>query len=399
MWLMPYHLRTVQGRSASLPAVGSGRSPFVPGWGKLPPYLAGRQVEQSVIGEFLDVLAERRAPDGGVILYGPRGNGKTALLRWARVEAEARGINVLPFSAAGIRTKESLANQLCRAPSWLRTLRRVSVGAIGAKSRDGNSRPVTDVLVRRAHKTSLLVTIDEAHVLAPGPGQAMLSAVQDTQGMGLAVLLILAGTPHLPRHLGTMDAPFWDRSERLPIGRLRRDAAAQAIRIPLEEHGRAMEDEALAQVVEESHGYPYFLQIWGKLLWQGSLDPSRPLSVADVDRVRKLFKRKRDLFYLDRHAELKERGLATVAAQVSKSFSGAPMRPTDEIEETVRSSLEIQGRPADRSSVTTACRRLYELGYIWSVTDQSRHCYEPGIPSLMAFVSRSECASDRTATP
>ena len=75
------------------------------------------------------------------------------------------------------------------------------------------------------------------------------------------------------------------------------------------------------------------------------------------------------------------------------------MRPTDEIEETVRSSLEIQGRPADRSSVTMACRRLYEMGYIWSVTDQSRHCYEPGIPSLMAFVSRSEGASDRTATP
>ena len=185
----------------------------------------------------------------------------------------------------------------------------------------------------------------------------------------------------------------------MPIGRLGCDDAAQAIRVPLDEHGRSIEDEALAQAVEESHGYPYFLQIWGKLLWQGSLDPSTPLSVTDIDRVRKLFKRKRDLFYLDRHAELKEAGLATVAAHVAEAFSGASRRLTGDIEETVRSSLEDQGRPADRSSVTTACRRLHELGYIWSVIDESRHCYEPGIPSLMAFVSRSEGASNRTATP
>ena len=70
----------------------------------------------------------------------------------------------------------------------------------------------------------------------------------------------------------------------------------------------------------------------GELLWQGSLDPSTLLSVADIGRVRGLFKRKRDLFYLDRHTELKDGGLATVAAQMPQAFSRAPMRPTDETE-------------------------------------------------------------------
>lgn len=50
--------------------------------------------------EFLEILAERGAPSSDIVLYGPRGNGKTALLLWASLEAAGLGIDVLRFPGA-----------------------------------------------------------------------------------------------------------------------------------------------------------------------------------------------------------------------------------------------------------------------------------------------------------
>jgi len=60
----------------------SGR--FTPGSGAIPPYLAGRSREQGVLGEQLELVASGASPPADVLLIGPRGNGKTALLGWFR---------------------------------------------------------------------------------------------------------------------------------------------------------------------------------------------------------------------------------------------------------------------------------------------------------------------------
>ena len=76
------------------PELAAGASPFQPGSGKLPPYLAGRESEQGLIRGCLGGLVQRTAPASDIILYGPRGNGKTVLIEWARREAEALKIPV-----------------------------------------------------------------------------------------------------------------------------------------------------------------------------------------------------------------------------------------------------------------------------------------------------------------
>ena len=197
-------------------------------------------------------------------------------------------------------------------------------------------------------------------------------------------MLLLAGNPDLARQLNPMGASFWGRSRRLPLGLLAPNAAADAIRMPVWAEGRSISDETLAQVVSESHGYHYFLQVWGDLLWDAMSDTDRPASLAEVDRVRPLFEEERSLYHSDRHAELVRVKLASVVAKLSTAFVDTDKRAHREVNETIRVALESEGRASDMEAVTTACDRLYDLGYIWSAGVESRRYFRPGDTQLDA---------------
>ena len=65
--------------------------PFSPGSGHLPPYLAGREDEQSVFRKGLAKMSAGKSPPAATVLYGPRGMGKTVLLSWFEDEVEQSG--------------------------------------------------------------------------------------------------------------------------------------------------------------------------------------------------------------------------------------------------------------------------------------------------------------------
>lgn len=249
---------------------------------------------------------------------------------------------------------------------------------------------VAEMLERRVRRGPLLLTIDEAQEMDGEFGQELLNTAQLLLGDRLPLMLILAGTPDLPRRLSAMGASFWSRSRRLPIGRLRPDAAADAVRIPMEEHGRAIEADALEQVVSESQGYPYFLQVWGRVLWEGCPDRAAPLSLADVNRLRSAFATERGLYYDERYEELKRADLVEVAHQVAGLFLTSQRRPPGDVEQVVEDSLHASGQPAAGEDVRLVCDRLRDLGYVWLVVKNEVRYYEPGIPSLMAYVSRNK---------
>jgi hypothetical protein len=67
------------------------------------------------------------------------------------------------------------------------------------------------------------------------------------------------------------------------IGPLPPPAARIALAKPAHDEGAEFSEEALELIVAETRGYPYFLQEWGKHVWNTA--PASPVSGADVERA------------------------------------------------------------------------------------------------------------------
>ena len=366
----------------------SRQGPFRPGPGGLPPYLAGREFEQALCRALLGDLQDGLAPPREIVLHGPRGNGKTALLVWLQQEAAAySGVDVLRLTPADIPNEAKLVERLLPA-SWLQRLTPEEVSVRGITWRPGqhNPPPLDHALEARAKKKPLVLLLDEAHTLDDRVGCALLNASQKI-GRDLPFLLVLAGTPGLRSHLNSMNASFWNRAERRAIGRLDAESTAAAIQQPLESESIAIDGDALKHVVRESHGYPYFVQVWGQALWQqlagtAAPEPGRHLTQA-VAAAQTDFDREKNNYYLDRFEELERLQLLPIARAVADAFAAQPELDDAGLEAAVHSEL---GATAGADRLTRAKDAMRDLGYVWR--PEATPAWEPGIPSLMDYVRR-----------
>ena len=89
-------------------------SGFKPGAGEIPPVLAGRENEKATIMTALEALGADLSPEQNIALVGPRGNGKTALLRWteAQVRRRSNKIKCVALNPDSFRTHSGLVGML-----------------------------------------------------------------------------------------------------------------------------------------------------------------------------------------------------------------------------------------------------------------------------------------------
>lgn len=371
-------------------------SPFVPGQGGLPPYLAGRDDERDALLELLAYLQHGRGAPRFAVLIGPRGNGKTALLRWFEHEIESQGeaVDAVWLTPSEVPNLDALANELT-PPSRFDSLRpegvSLSVG-LGRLAWDLGGQPasLTRLLQARCRRQPLVVLLDEAHNLGMEVGSMLLNAGQSVAAKS-PFLLVLAGTPNLTAHLNTLSATFWNRAKQIGIGRLDSVAASEAVARPLadQESPVAISDEALAQVVDESQGYPYFLQIWGDALWRAAREENATqidLRLASIAKV--AFDQERSIYYEDRRRELRAQSLLPVAVQVAAAFRDSTTLVDADLDRIVAAAL---GTDPQNQEVLRLQAGLADLGYIWSPPGEADR-WQPGIPSLMSYVEMHDAA-------
>ena len=370
----------VAGRGEEARLIG----PFQPGPGKPPPYLAGRESEQALFRGWGAAVAQGVPPPSPVILYGPRGNGKTALLVWLQRQLAAiPGMDVVRATPSRVRTPAQFAGALL-SNTWLEKFASKELSVVGLTWRPGADRPpptAEEVIRLRVSRRPLTLLLDEAHTLAPEVGNALLNVSQEW-GAELPFFLVLAGTPDLRDRLSGMEASFWSRAESLRINRLADEPAAAAIERPLAEDGISIAPQALERVVRRSHGYPFFLQVWGLLLWECVAAEGRTsITTAEVEAVSPKFEERRGEYYADRYEELANRELLPVARAIADAFVRASSLPYPEVEAVVRGALGRSGANADTAGAMTAMRHL---GFVWRAGPVP--ILEPGIPSLMDYI-------------
>ncbi|MDE0154265.1 MAG: AAA family ATPase [Gammaproteobacteria bacterium] len=388
-------------------------SPFNPGDGIIPPELTGREKEQRELKSCLARLQQKIAPSNNVIVCSPRGNGKTALLRWFErfiKEDNAKTIDTLWLTPDEIPTTELLLDQLAKS-DWrakLPTDLQISLGAtvspeaLGVSLGEANltlragtaqqqqfRNLVAKELTARCTKKPLVVIIDEAHTLDIETGRTLLNASQKTPAEA-PFLLILAGTPGLQKQLQRMGATFWERSERLYPNLLSHRDAAKALIKPLEKYHITCEEDWLETIIQDAQGYPYFVQLWGDKLF----DALKQRGQARIDQkittqARSEVGLRKKYFYRDRYYEIKEARLASLATTLGTAFSGQPSLDEHQLEQLLhKAALPPEMTPEEAETI------LHDLGYIWQGDPDNESNWIPGIPSLMKYIEQRVTQSE-----
>lgn len=357
----------------------SGReNPFRPGAGAHPPVLAGRNAELTQADALLESLAKGRAPSRGLLFFGPRGNGKTALLNHLAEGARRRGMRTESLPAAAFRNPEALQQELQENVGFTGTrLRSVTAAGFGIATEPGS--PTANAARLFAGwigdgQPPLVILLDEAHTIEPDAGRIFFDAVQEATSRSLLFLLLAAGTPDTPRRLRKAGT-FTERAlQRVPVGRLVRDETLRAFREPARDAGLPMHDDAAAFLAAESQDYPYFIQLLGSAAWAAAGDEIH-LEAAHLGTasVRSEIER----FYAERFDEARDRAVHRALAPLAALVTERRGRIND---------AELDGFLAAASGAISEAEllnALTDLGVLWKIPPAG---WELGIPSFAHFL-------------
>jgi len=335
-------------------------NPYTPGAGARPPALVGRDQEMQAFRILLARLARGR-PEQSLLMTGLRGVGKTVLLAAFEQHARAEGWVTVDSEirrdvAFGPRMAQLVRRALLEtAPSnrWLDRARRaasvlrsfsLSVSSDGALTGTIDVEPLpgvadsgdlsedlTDVLVALGeaasqHETGVVFLLDEVQFLATEELEALIAALHKIVQRELPIAIVGAGLPQLPRLAGEAKS-YAERLFRfLQLGALSSGEAARALTLPAEELGVLFEPRAVETVVAFTEGYPYFVQEYGKVLWDRA-DGSPITAVEAVEAQAVVEVRLDQSFFrvrIERASELEVRYLRAMA-----ELGAGPQRAAD----------------------------------------------------------------------
>ncbi|WP_104140916.1 ATP-binding protein [Arthrobacter sp. ZGTC131] len=281
-------------------------NPFNPGSGVRPPELVGRDGEIDAFDLLVARSKSNTVGDRGMVLSGLRGVGKTVLLNvfaeharrndWLVIQLEAQ-----PGEAGKKATRAKLARELELGarrlrgkPAWSFLQNAMaSIGNISASlGVTGVSASVTTKQQGRADSGNLDIDLEE---LVEDVSLAMRKAragfglfIDEMQDLDEELLTVLLSVQHLAGQRGW---PFYIIGAGLPnlpgkiseartygerlflyrsIGQVNEEAASEALALPISRLGASLAPDALSLLLSAANGYPFFLQVYGRSVWEAA---------------------------------------------------------------------------------------------------------------------------------
>jgi len=364
------------------------KNPYAPGAGTKPPALVGRDKQI----ESFDILLERLEngyAEQSMIITGLRGVGKTVLLDVFREKAEGRGWATVeweiekkaPFgpkvaaqarkALLQIAPKTRWKDRALRAAATLKSftvtfspdgamIAGLDVDALAGAADSGSlSEDLSDLFVAigeaaRDHEVGVILLLDEIQFLQPEELEALIVALHRCTRRSLPITLVGAGLPQMPRLAGEAKS----YSERLfrfvQIGELDASTDARdALVLPAKDLGVEFESPAVGSIVDYTQGYPYFLQEYGRIVWDEA--SASPIMLDDVESVLPLVEARLDESFFrvraERTTELELRYLYAMA-----ELGPEPHRASEvarRIKRTVEQAGPIRSRLIDKGLLYT----------------------------------------------
>lgn len=277
-------------------------SPYTPG--AAPSVLAGRREQLEEAEAELAVLAVYGRFQGRVrVDIGPRGVGKTSLLKTVRESAAGIGMVTAWVTARGDESLvtsmvHALATELdrigidvARRAPWRERLERLSVelgvgpakagvevdvspteattGRRAASAAFGELVTSAALEARERGSAGLCLLVDEIQAAPRADLRTLAYAWQELQNAvpEPPAVLFAAGLPNAPDVL-TAAVTFSERFGFRTLERLDAADAADALVVPASQHEVTWSPGLLDAVVTLAQGYPYFLQLYGDAVWR-----------------------------------------------------------------------------------------------------------------------------------
>jgi AAA ATPase domain len=360
------------------------RNPYTPGAGSRPAALTGRD---EVIERFRVVLGRlsHGTSEQGLVVHGLRGVGKTVLLNKLEEVAIEAGWTT---SFGEVRRGDDFRAVMSRA--LFNTIRQLDARRIGRRAiaqlksafasfsatvaADGSIKfgfevaPApgtadsgdleTDLVemfqelgrAAAVGQTGAAVLLDELQLAGRDDLEALVAAAHRSSQKALPITMVAAGLPTLPKAMAEAKT-YAERLFSFPrLGALEESDARDALALPARAQGVEYADDALALVLRRAEGYPYFLQEWGRGVWDVAV--ANPISVEDVEAAVPEVERKlaRDFFSvrLARTTPAERRYCAAMAAlgdgaQESAAIAAALGYSSVQAASTLRASLIEKG--------------------------------------------------------
>ncbi len=366
----------------------------------MPSVFEGREKEINTFQKMLGDLDKSRPTPTVLVLYAPRGNGKTALLTYIKghteelcrqigLKNEITTITATPpqcnmsniyqtITGTDMPIERSKTNAIS---GGIRAFLKMESKSESTQIYGSEATSYFEVFKRTSDIQRTLLCIDEAHTMDRNDLRDVLQGAQQCTQNHIPVSVVLAGTPGLVDVINSCEATFSQRYPQMTLKLLDDNSARKVFENPFKSNGMSVPHEYVREVLDKSHNYPHFLQLFGSFTWEHCIEEQvfekRP---SLWEKVNADFEEAKDQMYRQRYNELRKTKLTEAAYEIAELYSHKDQYLPEELTKYL-GAIDI----LDSEEVL---QTLNQLGYIWE-PGHGRYL-ERGIPSLMNYVIEQE---------